>query len=340
MVIFQRQLENHESIAMIQIEKNGHHGIVITDYDIGLDVSKDVARHIFISHAHADHVPTNRKLSVYATPATAALMRARGFRGDITELNFHQPLELDGCRVTFYPAGHILGSAMTYIETPEGNLLYTGDCRTPPSPTSEGFDCPTDVDVLITEATFSLPIYRWKSHDELFEELRTFVRKSRESGAVPVFLTYNLGKAQEVMMALEPMGIPIQVHSGALNLCKIYEEFGMNLGTYTAYDEKTVDDAIMITPMSSIYTPMIQKLKKRRIAYCSGWAVLESRQNQPNIDKMISLSDHLDFYELIELCKKLHPKHVYITHTPNPDVVQHYLAEAGIRSSPLGLKPE
>lgn len=325
---------------MIKIEKSGHHGIVLTDYSIGLDVSQDVARHIFISHAHADHVPSNRNLSVYATPATAALMRARGFKGEVTELGFHQPLELDGVRVTFYPAGHILGSAMTYIETSEGNLLYTGDYRTPPSPCTEGFDCPTDVDVFITEATFSLPIYRWKSHEELFEEIREFARRSREQGAVPVFLTYNLGKAQEVMMALEPLGLPVQVHSAAMSLCKVYDEYGMNIGTYSRYDAKTVEDAILVTPMSSMNTPMIQSIKKKRIAYCSGWAALESRRMQTNIDKLIPISDHLDFFELIALCKKLQPKHVYITHTPNPDVVQHYLTEAGIRSSPLGIEPD
>jgi putative mRNA 3-end processing factor len=325
---------------MIRIEKSGHHGIVVPDYNIGLDVSTDVARYIFISHAHADHVPFNRNLSVFATPATAALMRARGFKGEVTELDFHQPMELDGFRVTFYPAGHILGSAMTYIETEEGNLLYTGDFRTPPSPCTEGFDCPTDVDVFITEATFSLPIYRWKSHEVLFNDIREFVRQTRKQNAVPIFLTYNLGKAQEVMMALEPLGVPVQVHGAAMSLCKVYEEFGMNIGPYSRYNAMSVGSGVLITPMSSMNTSMIESIKNKRIAYCSGWAALESRRMKSAIDKMIPLSDHIDFFELIELCKKLNPKHVYITHTPNPDVVQHYLSEAGISSSPLGIEPD
>ncbi|MDZ7772164.1 MAG: hypothetical protein U5K31_05405 [Balneolaceae bacterium] len=48
------------------------------------------------------------------------------------------------------------------------------------------------------------------------------------------------------------------------------------------------------------------------------------------VDELIPLSDHLDFFELIALCKKLRPGKVWITHTPNPGVVQHYLQEEGI----------
>ncbi len=214
----------------MNIQQNGYHGIHLPDYNIGLDSDSEQMDHIFISHAHADHVPRNRKLAVYATPPTAALMRARGFTGEITELPFQSPLEIAEATVTFFPAGHILGSAMTYVETPDGNLLYTGDYRNPPSLASEGFICPEKVDYFITEATFSLPIYKWKSHEVLFEEIRDFARKARKHGDVPVFLTYNLGKAQEVMMALEPLGLPIQIHGAGFPLCKVYESFGLNLG--------------------------------------------------------------------------------------------------------------
>jgi putative mRNA 3-end processing factor len=323
---------------MMRIEKGGYHGILLPDYDIGLDVGSDLARHIFISHAHADHVPGNRHLAVYATPPTAALMRVRGFRGHITELPFGRKIELGQASVTFFPAGHILGSAMTYVETDAGSLLYTGDYRNPPSPCSEGFMCPQDVDYLITEATFSLPIYKWKTHEELFNDVRTFALYSKSKGNIPVFITYTLGKAQEVMMALAPLDTPIQVHSGAYGLCKVYEEYGFHVGSYSKIGSEIMDDSILVIPMSFLDSGVMQKVKNKRIAYCSGWADLEARRAQQAIDALIPLSDHIDFFELIELCKQLRPKHVYITHTPNPDVVQHYLSLEGISSSPFGLE--
>jgi len=322
----------------MEIHKGGYHGILLPDYDIGLDVGSDIARHIFISHAHADHVPGNRHLAVYATPATAALMRVRGFKGHITELPFREKIDLGNASVTFFPAGHILGSAMTYIETDEGSLLYTGDYRNPASPCSEGFECPEKVDYFITEATFSLPIYKWKSHEELFSDIRKFALSARSKGDVPVYITYTLGKAQEVMMALAPLEIPIQVHSGAYGLCKVYEENGFNIGSYSKIGSEILSDQILVIPMSFLDSGVMQKLKNKRIAYCSGWADLEARRSQQTVDTLIPISDHIDFFELIDLCKKLRPKHVYITHTPNPDVVQHYLSLDGIPSSPFGLE--
>lgn len=318
---------------MIRIENIGNHGLYLPDLDVGLDSGKQGVAHTFISHAHADHVPASRFLPVITTPPTAALMRVRGFKGEISELEFYHSYETDHFRATFYPAGHILGSAMTYIESKFGNILYTGDYRTPPSPASEGFDHPAQVDVFITEATFSLPIYRWKPHEAIFDEIRTFALDAIDKKSVPVFVTYTLGKAQEVMMALQPLDIPMQLHDGAIGLSKVYEQFGFNLGTYGPIRPDDIDNTILIVPMPYLSSPTMQKVRDKRIAYCSGWSELANKQVQSSADALITLSDHLDFFELIALCKKIQPRHVVITHTPNPDVVSHYLSREGIASS-------
>jgi len=324
---------------MITIQKQGYGGIVLPAYGIGLDTDQAIVPHVFISHAHADHVPRNRHIPVYATPATAALMKARGFQGEVTETPFYSPVSLPGdVTVTLYPAGHILGSAMNYIQTPEGSVLYTGDYRNPASPCTEGFDCPAQVDYFITEATFSLPIYRWKSHEELFDRLRTTAIQARERGEVPVFLTYNLGKAQEVMMALAPTGIPVQIHGAGYPLCEIYTRFGMDLGAYTRYNRKSVTEGALITPMSTLDTSMVTSIRKKYLTYCSGWAALESRRAQLNVDQLIPLSDHIDFFELLALCRRLAPRKIYLTHTPNPDVLLHYLRNDGLDAESLDLQ--
>ncbi len=324
---------------MLKYRLEKSHGIILDESQIGLDVTGPVARHVFVSHAHADHLPRDRNMHVYTTPATAALMQARGFKGDITTLDFGAPLDLENSRVTLYPAGHILGSAMIGIETDEGNILYTGDFKTPPSPVTEGFDMPDQADYLITEATFSLPIYKWRPHDELFEEMRAFALKSLDDGYTPVFLCYNLGKAQEVMHGLAPAGAKVQIHGAGYELCKIYENFGYNLGSWERYDRETVQDGgILVTPSSSLEQPMLRNIRKKRIAYVSGWATHESRRVQLTIDKLFPLSDHVDFFELLRFCDALRPEMVYITHTPNPKVVKHYLQEIGIASQPLNLE--
>jgi len=325
---------------LIEITKAGYHGIRLPQFNIGFDYSGKKAEHIFISHAHADHMPGNRNSDVFCTENTYKLMRKRGYKGNATVLDFGEPLELPNSKVTLFPAGHILGSAMAYVETAEGSVLYTGDYRTPPSPASEGFECPEEVDHFITEATFSLPIYRWDSHKQLSDEITEFALKTIEEGYTPVFLAYNLGKAQEVMHMLSPLDHPIQIHGAGYKLCEVYEEAGIDLGNYESYDRETCEGKILITTNSALNNGFASNVKKKRLAYCSGWAARESTRTQLTVDKLIPLSDHLDFFELIGLCKKLSPQRVHITHTPNAKVVQHYLDELGIASRFLDLETE
>lgn len=315
---------------------------MLPDLDIGFDYGGKDAEYIFISHAHSDHTPGGKKRStpVFATPATASLMQKRGFTGPVNELSFGEPMETDRARITFYPAGHILGSAMTFVESDEGTVLYTGDFRYPSAPSTEGFECPDNVDYLITEATFGLPIYRWESHEVLFEQIRNFARSSLDAGYTPVFLAYSLGKSQEIMHALAPLNHTIQIHGAGYKLCPVYEEHGVDLGTYETYDRESAEGKILLTPSSGLSNGFASNINKKRIAYCSGWASLESRRSQLTAHKLIPLSDHIDFFELINLCEKLDPKKVLITHTPNPDVLQHYLETRGIRSTFLDLEVE
>lgn len=324
---------------MLNYKLDGYQGVILPELNIGFDIKNEAADYIFISHAHADHLPRDRNMRVFATPATSEFMRIRGFKGDITTLNFGTTIALPNADVTLYPAGHILGSAMIGVQSDEGHILYTGDYRNPASPVTEGFDHPHKVDYLITEATFPLPIYKWKSHDLVFDDIRTFAVESLNDGAIPIFLCYNLGKAQEVMHALFELNLTIQVHGAAKKLCDIYTNYGYKLGSYESYNKDTVqDNKVLITPVSTLEQPMLRNIRNKRLAYVSGWASHEARRTQLGVDKLIVLSDHIDFFELLNFCEKQSPKMVYITHTPNPKVVQQYLQSKGILSVPLNLE--
>ncbi len=321
----------------MKIQKTGYHGLYFPGLGLSVDGYHPQADYTFVSHAHADHMPRNRSAKAMATAPTIDLMQKRGFKGSGKALKLGEPFENERFKVTLYPAGHILGSAMIFIESEKETILYTGDYRTPPSPASEGFESPDHADILITEATFSLPIYRWKPHDELQEEVRSFALQSLEEGYTPVFLGYNLGKAQEIMHLLAPLNLPVQIHGAGYKLCSVYEKHGIDLGRYSAYDRQSCEGKILICPSSALSNGFASNISKKRIAYCSGWAANESRRTQLTVDKMIPLSDHLDFFELIEFCKKLSPRKTYITHTPNPDVVKHYLDKENLESGFLDL---
>ena len=322
------------------IQKSGYHGLYFPELGVSLDGYHPEAEYVFVSHAHADHMPKNRSTNAYATEPTLAFMKRRGYRGRATLLPFGEWIEGDRFRARLYPAGHILGSAMIYLETDKETILYTGDYRTPPSPATEGFEAPETADILITEATFGLPIYKWKTHDELAADIQSFASESLEDGYTPVFLAYNLGKAQEIMHLLAPLNHPVMIHGAGYKLCSIYEQYGISLGNYSAYDRDRCEGKILIAPSSALGSGFASNVKKKQIAYCSGWAANESRRTQLTVDRLIPISDHLDFFELIRFCEDLNPGKVLITHTPNPDVVKHYLDERGIESSFLDMEYE
>ena len=397
---------------MIRIDKAGYQGFYLPDFGIAMDGVHPDAQFTFVTHAHADHMHRDARVTTFATAPTLALMKLRGFRGRGVTLAFGQAVsseelwdradaleadvreadaqvanaldaqEMDAqkangderteadaqkangdertkanrvseaktinpkkgagnhgapgraFRVTLYPAGHILGSAMIYIESDLGSLLYTGDCRTPPSPATEGFFAPPagTVDTLITEATFALPIYRWEPHEKLADQVRDFAVGALQQRTTPVFLAYNLGKAQEIMHMLAPLELdePVMIHGAGYPLCGVYEQFGVPLGRYEPYERASCEGRVLISPSSALGTGFASNVKRKKIAYCSGWATLEARQSQLNADELIPLSDHLDFYALLAFVEGLAPKRTIITHSPNAAVVLHYLRARGL----------
>ena len=142
------------------------------------------------------------------------------------------------------------------------------------------------------------------------------------------------------MHMLAPLNLPLMIHGAGFKLCDVYENHGIHLGNYSTYVREECEGKILVTPSSALSKGFASNVSKTRVAYCSGWASNESRRTQLTADKLIPLSDHLDFFELIRFCKELSPKKVYVTHTPNPDVVQHYLEKEGIDSSFMNFEYE
>ena len=71
-----------------------------------------------ITHAHADHAKSGHN-NVLATKHTIKIMKIRygeNCANNFQELSFNSPLNVNGVKVTFFPAGHILGSAQVLLE--------------------------------------------------------------------------------------------------------------------------------------------------------------------------------------------------------------------------------
>ncbi len=88
-------------------------GLYLPDLDLWLDADGPRERCV-ISHGHSDHIAEHR--SIIATPETARIFRHR--RGDarMQTLAYGERCDFGQFALTFFPAGHCLGSAQVLVE--------------------------------------------------------------------------------------------------------------------------------------------------------------------------------------------------------------------------------
>lgn len=125
--------------------------------------------------------------------------------------DYERPFSLDLDResevqLTFYDAGHILGSAGVLIETPDKTVFYTGDVHFKDHSLIRGAKFPTlnSPDLLIMETTRGVDPrptdYTRHDQEELFLEQISDALLRGGSVLIPVFA---IGKTQEVLTMLD-----------------------------------------------------------------------------------------------------------------------------------------
>ena len=291
----------------------------------------------FVSHAHSDH--TGRHREVVLTAATARLMHARGVKaGTENLLPFDEPrgFESGGLKytITLLPAGHILGSAMAFIEAGGESLLYTGDFKLRAGLAAE--QCvPRRENLLVMESTFGRPHYRMPPVEDVRRELIEFCRKSLRNGATPVLLAYSLGKTQEVLRLLDGAGLPVALHEAAWKMTRVYEELGQRFGAYELHSPDSPAKGVVICPAMSGRSPVTSPAGTRRTAVVTGWAIDASSRFRHGTDAAFPLSDHADYPELLEMARRVAPGRIYTLHGFAADLAQS-LREAGFDARALG----
>jgi putative mRNA 3-end processing factor len=302
-------------------------GLILAKADLAIDVCRRQPR-AFVSHAHSDHIA--RHAYALCTPATAALYRHRMGPRPVREMPYREPIEWGGLRLTTYPAGHCLGSAMLLAEDGDRSLLYTGDFKLGPSATAEPAELP-HAETLIIESTYGNPDYRLPPRQQTIERFLALVREALADGAVPVVFAYILGKSQEVTRILTAAGIPVLQHRKIHQVSQIYEACGVALGQYDLFAGKVEPGWALVLPPHSAAP---ETLPKQVRFVVTGWAADERAKYRFGVDHAIPLSDHADYDELFEAVARVAPEKIYCTHGPESFVDR--LRDAGYDAHPLG----
>jgi putative mRNA 3-end processing factor len=287
-------------------------GLKLTKADLAIDFCRRQPR-AFISHAHNDHMA--RHQYALCTPQTAKLYCFRLGKREVLEMPYRTPLDWGGLRLTTYPAGHCLGSAMLLAEDEGKSLLYTGDFKLSDSATAERAELPR-ADTLVIESTFGDPRYRMTPRDEAIERLVQVVRSALESEIPPVVQAYTLGKSQEVTRLLTQRGIPVLQHPLIHAVSQVYKSCGVDLGDYAIYPGRPLPGHAIVVPPRGHRPGALQGLKQQVSIAVSGWAMDDRTRGRLGVDHAIPLSDHADFDELLEAIARVSPRVTYCTHGP------------------------
>jgi putative mRNA 3-end processing factor len=185
--------------------------------DFYVDPWRAVPRAV-ITHAHADHARGGCGRYLCWTTGKLVLRERVGNR-PIDVLKRGESVCINGVKVSMAPAGHILGSAQVRIEHAGITWVVTGDYKLQADPTCEPFE-PLRCDVLVTESTFGLPIYRWADPASVADAINEWWRENRDQGRTSVLFAYSLGKAQRLAAMLDPSIGPIFAHGAVMRLVR------------------------------------------------------------------------------------------------------------------------
>jgi metallo-beta-lactamase superfamily protein len=307
-------------------------GVFLPEQGLWLDPRRPRPRAV-ISHAHSDHVAAHPL--AYATPATRRLVtHRRPSPGTVEAVPYGERVELPRCWLTFYSAGHVLGSAQTLLETDFGRILYTGDLKTRLGFTSAPA-VPRPADVLVLESTFGKPRYRFPDSAEVIAAVVRWCREVLDGGITPVLLGYSLGKGQEILSALAAEGLGIALHPSLFGVTEVYRELGCEFPAYRRLGDAGWGPTVVITPPSARRTSLRDQIGEFKTAALTGWAMDSSLQDRLGVDAVFPLSDHADFEELCDYAEQVNASMTYTVLGFDDDLAMH-LRRRGLRAKPLG----
>jgi ribonuclease J len=125
---------------------------VINDYTYLIE-NQDQIKALIITHGHEDHIGAIPFLlkqvnipKIYANGIAVELIKLKlrehkGLRGNIIEFHDHEKLMLGKMNVSFFRTNHSIPDSFgLVIQTPEGNIVHTGDFKFDFTPTGQDAD--------------------------------------------------------------------------------------------------------------------------------------------------------------------------------------------------------
>jgi putative mRNA 3-end processing factor len=289
-----------------------------------------------ITHVHGDHARPGSEAYLCAEPSRRLLERRLGPDVRVEARPYGEAITLGDVRVSFHPAGHILGSAQIRIEHQrgaDGIWVVAGDYKRAADPTCAPFE-PVPCDTFVTESTFGLPIYRWDRTETVVAEILEWWNENRRSQRTSVLFCYTTGKAQRILAELAgATDGEVFVHGAMSPMIEAYREAGVHMLTTAPVIEqpkgRKFAGELVLAPLSARGTPWMRRLGDHSDAFASGLMRVRGVRRQRSFDRGFVLSDHADWPALLQTIAETGASRVLATHG-HAEPLARYLSEQGL----------
>lgn len=267
--------------------------------------------HVFISHAHLDHVAAlpdflqrNNHATVYMTDFTFTLAEKQladrlsvSMKENISRVAFMQEIPMKNLSITFHQAGHIPGAMMTLFNFNGRKILYTGDYSTFATQLVEPAIFPDEeIDVLIicaVHARHSMHVKNNSAEKVILKKIRHSMKRQRR-----VYCYVNqVSKGVELITLINKFLPNTEMFIGDPILKTIH-----------CFEEQYI-------PVMTTNTHPLRNFVK------SPSVIFSTKLPRPRRDTDIincNFSLHDDFNSVVKLIEKINPKSCVVVHCP-PD---------------------
>lgn len=241
-----------------RLVRQGFHGEIISTY-----ATLDFVQLMLLDSAHVIHgdAANMNKEPLYSEGDVTAM--AKLFHG----VQYNRPLTLtEDIVVTFFDAGHILGSSFIRVSHAGKNVVFSGDLGNPPVPLLKVTESLVPTDDLVMEST-----YGNKVHEPAFERkllLSSAIYETITMGGVLLIPAFALERTQEILYELNDLvehkeipPVPIFIDSPlAIKATALYRNYNALFNGHTKYVIDSGDDIFKFKGLT--FTPTREESKK------------------------------------------------------------------------------
>ncbi|PJZ71280.1 DNA ligase-associated DEXH box helicase [Leptospira perolatii] len=309
-------------------------GIYVPIADVYVDPWKSVPKAL-ITHAHSDHARSGSKYYLCTRDGYEVTRSRLGPNANLNAVDYGQEIAINGMRIRFYPAGHILGSAQIRFEFKGEVLVISGDYKTESDQTCLPIE-PIRCHTFLSESTFAFPFYDWPSAEFVFSEILDWWKYNQSQGCESVLRCYSLGKAQRLLLGLHELiskwpelsWEKIRVHETIEVINEAYRKSNVKIPPLQNRNVPFLPGSLHLLPPGGEDHLQGSEI---RTGFCSGWMQISANRKRGSIDRGFVLSDHADWKGLINVITETGAEKILLTHGKT-EVISRYLTEKGIRA--------